>query len=179
MKNGIQKTTVAGLLCWASVAMAHVTLEQTEAFAGTYYKAVLRVGHGCEGSATRAITVRLPAGVLGAKPMPKPGWTLDIRGQKAALPTDSLGQQATHPAAEISWRANSPADYLDDAHYGEFVLRARLPGTPGLLWFKVLQTCAEGQIDWAQVPASGRSTKDLKTPAALLEVKPGEASAHH
>ena len=31
-------------------ALAHVTLKQQDAAAGSTYKAVLRVGHGCEGS---------------------------------------------------------------------------------------------------------------------------------
>ena len=46
------------------------------------------------------------------------------------------------------------------------------------MWFKVLQTCETGSIDWAQTPASGSSTKGLKTPAALLEVIESGAGGH-
>src|SRR5690606_31052936 len=60
----------------SSGALAHVTLETAEAPAGSTYKAVLRVGHGCDGAATTAIRVRIPEGVIAAKPMPKPGWEL-------------------------------------------------------------------------------------------------------
>jgi uncharacterized protein YcnI len=69
-------------------ALAHVTLEQKQAAVGTAYKAVLRVPHGCGGSPTTAIRVRLPEGVIDAKPMPKSGWTLKvIRGKYAkAMP---------------------------------------------------------------------------------------------
>jgi periplasmic copper chaperone A len=43
----------------------------------------------------------------------------------------------------------------------------------------VLQTCASGQLDWADIPAQGTSTRGMKTPAVLLEVLPGgSASAH-
>src|SRR5438270_29360 len=57
-------------------AIAHVTLESQEAKVDGGYKAVLRVPHGCNGSATTSIRVKLPEGVIGVKPMPKPGWTL-------------------------------------------------------------------------------------------------------
>ena len=33
--------------------------------------------HGCSGSPTTAIRVRVPAGIIGVKPMPKPGWQLN------------------------------------------------------------------------------------------------------
>ena len=46
------------------------------------------------------------------------------------------------------------------------------------MWFKVLQTCEKGSIDWAEVPASGTSTKGLKTPAALLEIIPSDHAGH-
>ena len=42
--------TLAVLAAIASDARAHVTLEQQQAVAGSTYKAVLRVPHGCEGS---------------------------------------------------------------------------------------------------------------------------------
>jgi uncharacterized protein YcnI len=48
---------LAGL---AGSAAAHVTLEQEEAAANSTYKAVLRVGHGCEGAATNTLRVQIP-----------------------------------------------------------------------------------------------------------------------
>ncbi|HEY1102316.1 MAG TPA: YcnI family protein [Burkholderiaceae bacterium] len=164
----------------ATSASAHITLEQREAEAGSYYKAVLRVGHGCEGAPVRAITVRLPAGFRGAKPMPKPGWTLTIRRQPLATPYDSHGRTVKDDVTEIRWEAGSQSAWLPDAHYDEFVLRGQLPAAAGPLWFKVLQTCAKGQIDWAELPASGTSTQGLKAPAALLQVTPAAPGhAHH
>ncbi len=41
-------------------AAAHVTLENREAPVGAAYKAVLRVPHGCEGTATTSLRVRIP-----------------------------------------------------------------------------------------------------------------------
>ena len=66
----------------ASPAAAHVTLEKRQAPVGSYYKAVFAVPHGCAGSPTVKLRVQIPEGVIGIKPMPKPGWTArDGQGQ--------------------------------------------------------------------------------------------------
>ena len=88
MKN----TWATLLVCAASAAHAHVTLEQPKAAAGSSYKAVFRIGHGCAGSATHTVNVALPAGFRGAKPMPKPGWTLTVRKAALAQPYESHGR---------------------------------------------------------------------------------------
>ena len=80
MKNRRNKTSLAAcaatLLCMASLpAAAHVVLEYQVANAGSYYKATFKVGHGCGTSPVKQIVVTIPAGVQGAKPMPKAGWT--------------------------------------------------------------------------------------------------------
>ena len=67
-------------------AAAHVTLETQEAKIGEPYKAVLQVPHGCEGTATTALRVRIPAGLIAVKPMSKPGWTLATTTGKYDIP---------------------------------------------------------------------------------------------
>ena len=152
------------------MAQAHVVLLEPAVAAGAGYRATFTVGHGCEGAATTTMTVRIPDGFQGAKPMPKPGWTLTVRSARLAKPYDSHGKTITDDVAEITWTANSKDSALPEAWYDEFVLRGTAPHQPGALWFKVLQGCEKGQNDWSQVPASGTSTKGLKSPAALLEV---------
>ena len=61
---------------------AHVTLEPREAPVAAAYKGVMRVPHGCEGAATISLRVRIPDGVIGVKPMPKPGWELEHRDRQ-------------------------------------------------------------------------------------------------
>jgi uncharacterized protein YcnI len=143
----------------ASSVFAHVTLADQAALAGTTYRATLRVGHGCDGAATTAIRVSIPAGFKGAKPMPKPGWTLALS------------------ATDITWTA-TPGNALPDAYYDEFVLRGGLPATAGAMWFKVLQSCEKGSVDWADIPAPGTDAHSLKTPAALLEIIPSDHVGH-
>ncbi len=158
-----------------AAAFSHVVLLERTATALSTYKAVFQVGHGCDGSPTNQIKVTLPAGLQGAKPMPKPGWTLSTQLGKLATPyDDGHGGKVTEGVTQVTWVAISKDHFLPDAHYDEFVLRVRLPKETGPLWFKVLQGCEKGSTDWADIPASGTSTKGLKTPAALLDILPAK-----
>jgi uncharacterized protein YcnI len=104
---------------------------------------------------------------------------LSIRREPLAQPYTSHGKQVTDDVTEIVWTARSVEAHLPDAQYDEFVLRGQLPDTPGPLWFKVQQLCPSGQLDWAEIPTSGTTTKGLKAPAALLNVEPATEHAHH
>jgi uncharacterized protein YcnI len=162
----------------ASAVFGHVVLEDQTALAGRSYKAVLKVGHGCAGSPTTAMHVTIPAGFMGAKPMPKAGWKLDVKTAKLAVPYDSYGKQVTEDVSEITWTAASKDSYLPDGYYDEFVLRGGLPKKDGAMWFKVLQTCDKGSNDWSQIPAAGVDAHNLKSPAALLEIIPSGTVGH-
>jgi uncharacterized protein YcnI len=165
--------SITALLLAAMVngASAHVVLDQRSAPAGSFYRGAFRVGHGCDGSATVAITVNLPDGVRGAKPMPKAGWTIERKLEKLAKPYDSHGKSVTEDVTAITWRGGP----LPDAFFDEFAIQMQLPATPGPIWFKVLQQCEKGENNWATVPASGTSTRGIKAPAALLELVPAAA----
>ena len=166
---------VAALLI-STVAQAHVTLEEPAAVANAGYKAVFRITHGCEGSPTHTVRVQIPTGFLGTKPIPKPGWKLELQRVKLAEPYDSHGRKIDETVYEVVWRAQSPETFLADAHYDEFVLRGQTPDKPGVIWFKVQQICEKGDLNWAEVPSTGSSTKGLQSPAARLEVLPGMSS---
>lgn len=166
----IASLTIASLalLALSGAARAHVVLDQTSAPAGSNLRAVFRVGHGCDGLPTRGVLVRIPAGVQGARPMPKPGWTLTTRTDKSDV-------------TEINWSANGKDSFVPDAFFDEFVLRATLPAEPGVLWFPIVQTCddngREVRNEWVQVPTEGASTRGLTRPAALLRIEPAATAA--
>ena len=156
----------------AAPASAHIVLEYQVAPASSYYKATFKVGHGCGLSPIRQIVVNIPPGVQGPKPMPKPGWSLEIAREKLATPYQDHGRTVTEEVSRITWTARTRDDYLRNEWYDEFNLQAKLPATPGVLYWRVSQICEEGRIDWEQVPAAGQTPKDLKAPAAALEILP-------
>ena len=109
-------------LCTAS---AHVTLETREAAVGAPYKAVLRVPHGCEGTATIALRVRVPDGMIAVKPMPKPGWKIDtVSGKYPKAYSHFRGAKLSEGVTEISFSGGN----LPDAYYDEFVFTGFLAG---------------------------------------------------
>jgi uncharacterized protein YcnI len=153
---------------FAAVATAHVTLERREAVAGTNYKAVLRVPHGCDGSPTRSIRVEIPAGVDNVKPMPHAGWQLSTVKAKRKSDDGSIAETVV----EVAWTGGSlPNDYYD-----EFVFRAALPDAPGtVIYFPVLQTCESGTHHWAATPATPRQAGSEPDPAPALKLLPRPA----
>lgn len=160
-------------------ATAHVVLEYQVAPAGSSYKATFKVGHGCGASPTRQIVVEVPAGMRGARPMPKPGWALDVQRDKLAQPYTSHGRSVTEDVVRVTWTARTPQDMLQSAHYDEFVLVAQAPEQAGTVYWPVRQICAEGANDWTEVPAPGQKLSDLKSPAAALEILPASGGAGH
>ncbi len=171
MKNSVHPHVLARAALAAagfalSSAQAHVTLEYQVAPAGSNYKAAFRVGHGCGASATREFAVTIPEGVRGAKPMVKPGWTIEVQRKPAA-----------QDVVRIVWRAKTPQDALPSAYYDEFVLVAQMPRQPGPLYWPVGQVCEEGRLDWTEIPRAGQNAHDLKSPAASLEILPAGDAA--
>jgi uncharacterized protein YcnI len=158
---------VAALVMLIPPALAHVTLEKSEAKPGAPYKAVFKVPHGCEGSATVKISVAIPEGVIAVKPMPKPGWQIEIeKGTYAASYGFYHGAKLAEGAKRITWSGGP----LPDDYYDEFVLSTFIAKelTPGTLYFPVDQSCETGRIAWSEIPAAGQSSHDLKAPAPGL-----------
>jgi periplasmic copper chaperone A len=162
------------LLAAQASALAHVVLDPPQATAGSHYKATLRVGHGCAGSATTLVKVFVPLGFQGARPFPKPGWTIEAPKAPLAQPYESHGRKITDEVREITWRGGP----LPDAFADEFSFVGTLPTQAGALAFKVLQECESGRHEWFDVPEPG-ATKAPAKPAPLLNVLPAAGASHH
>lgn len=173
------KCLMASTIALCSAAQAHTVLEYQVATAGQSYKATFKVGHGCGQSPTRQIVVDIPVGVQGAKPMPKPGWRLEVTREKLAKPYSSHGRMVTDDVTRISWTAKTADDMLPNGHYDEFVLVGTLPDQAGVMYWPVQQLCEQGRQDWTQVPQAGQSLGDLKSPAAALDIMPVAQSGGH
>ncbi len=155
-------------------ASAHVSFERQEAGIGSPYKAILRVPHGCDGSATLRVRVQIPEGVIGVKPMPKPGWTIETkRGPYAESYPYYHGATLTEGVREIVWHGR-----LADEHWDEFVFSGFMAKTlkdNSRLFFPTVQECESGQQAWVEIPAAGQPSRGLKFPAPsvrLIEINP-------
>ena len=99
------------LLAVCSAAHAHITLENQQAPAGSFYKAVLRVSHGCNGSATVKLRVHIAEGVTSVKMQPKPGWkAATVKGKLTVPLDDGHGNKITEVIREATWSAGRLLD---------------------------------------------------------------------
>jgi len=121
----MKKYLMAAALLAAASAHAHVSLEQNSFAAGSYQKLVFRVGHGCSGSATTAVSIRLPEGFAAMRPMPKSGWNIE------------------RSPDGLTWRGGP----LPDDFYEEFVMFGKLPAA-GSHILKIVQSCQAGSANW-------------------------------
>jgi uncharacterized protein YcnI len=162
---------------FVTTAFAHVTLETQEAKTGASYKAVFRVPHGCEGTATTTIRIKIPEGVIGVKPMPKAGWTLATTVGKYPKAYDLYHRKVTEGVTEISWSGGK----LPDDWYDEFVFQGFLAGdldTAKPAYFPVVQECEKGVHRWIEIPAEGKKPSDYREPAPALRLLPATERRH-
>lgn len=168
MRNSLMSLAAAAALLGLPAADAHVTIDPQQGPANGYFRAALRVPHGCKASPTVRVRVRIPDGVLSVKPQVKPGWTIAIVRSKLAQPLeDGHGNKITEVVSEVAWSGGR----LEDAHFDEFGLVMRLPDRANtVIHFPVVQECAEGVHRWIEIPEAGRSPQELKEPAPALRL---------
>jgi uncharacterized protein YcnI len=158
---------VGGLLL-AGPAWAHVVARPAEAKAGARVDLSLRVPHGCNGSPTVALRLKVPDDMTAVKPKLKPGWRITVT-HRAPGPADASGSAHGHGAAapvdEIAWRGGP----LPDDLYDDFELTGRLPDTPGhTLALPVVQECEQGVVRWIEPPAAGGAEPEHPAPSVRL-----------
>jgi uncharacterized protein YcnI len=158
----------------ASPAFGHIGLEPKQATVGSSYKAVFAVPHGCAGSATTKLRVQIPEGVIAAKPMPKPGWTVDAVNGKYAAEYDFHGNKVSEGVKEVVWSGGKLPDHqYDEFVVSTFITEGMKPNTT--LYFPVVQECEQGVTRWIDIPkdseAHGHGGKSL-APGVKLMPKP-------
>lgn len=163
-----------------AAASAHIGLEKPEATLGASYKAVFKVPHGCKGSPTNSVSIEIPEGIIGIKPMPKPGWTLTTeRGAYKNEYAFYHGSKLSEGVRKVTW-AGGP---LLDEHYDEFVMSSFIAGEleAGTISFPVIQLCEKSELKWVEVAAPGQNAHDLKAPAPTLKLVAAESDhgGHH
>jgi copper(I)-binding protein/uncharacterized protein YcnI len=159
---------LTGSLLAAGNASAHVTLADGRAAPGAYFTSFFRVGHGCHGSATVALRVEMPEGIVTARPQPKPGWTIAIERAPLSPPAKGEGgKPVTERVAAITWRGGP----LPDEDWDQFGFMAKLPDHAGKLYFPAIQTCEQGEERWVETAAEPGA--HLSHPAPVLEIAEG------
>lgn len=131
----------------AAPALAHIDPDPVEAQAGATLTVAFTVEHGCDGSPTVEINMRLPEGVTEPVPVPVAGWDERIE--------DGVVTYAGGPL---------PADTP-----GTFEITMTLPATPDTtIYFPFVQRCEVGEIRWIALPDDSGDEPDEPAPALDL-----------
>lgn len=132
----------AAALLPALPASAHLEPDPGQAPPGTKVTIAFVVQHGCVGSATTKLEMKLPAGISAVRIVPKAGWKGSI-------------------AKGIATWSGGP---LPSAQPSRFPLEFVTPNVPGDLQFKVVQTCEVGELDWIEQPGPNGEEPELPHP---------------
>lgn len=143
----LSTASVAFALAATSPASAHIDPDPAEAQAGSTLSIGFTVEHGCDGSPTTQLDMRLPDGVTGASPDSVEGWDGSVDGNVVTF---------------VGGR-------LPDDEEGTFSVTMTLPPTPDTtIYFPFVQRCEEGEIRWIGIPTEPGDELDEPAPALVL-----------
>ncbi|MDP4006328.1 DUF1775 domain-containing protein [Methylobacterium sp. NEAU K] len=148
----------------ATEAQAHAVMERKEASPDASYRGVVQITHGCAGSPTTQVSVTIPEGVVGAKPMPKPGWQVTTTKGAYAKAYPYYHDAISEGVKTITWTGGRlPDDEVDEFTFFARISDAFVPGQT--VYFPVQQDCDKGSYSWSEIPPAGTSAHSMKTPA--------------
>ncbi|GJE16932.1 DUF1775 domain-containing protein [Methylobacterium marchantiae] len=179
--NRISRPTIAAAVIVTlsvTAALSHAVLDRREASPNASYRGVVQITHGCDGEPTNRVSVTIPEGVIGAKPMPKPGWTLATQKGPYARAYPSYHGDVSEGVKTITWSGGSlPDDQVDEFTFLARVSDAFAPGAT--IHFPVEQDCASKTTRWSEIPAAGQDAHALKfpAPAVMIVAAQGKASS--
>jgi uncharacterized protein YcnI len=164
----------AGLLvAGAGAAAAHVTVTPSLTSAGSYSVLTFSVGHGCDGSPTTKIAIKMPEQVLSVTPTRNPEW--EVEKQMATLDEpveDAHGNEITERVDQVVYTARTP---LPDGYRDTFELQLQLPDAAGeTLTFPTVQSCEKGETAWIETPSPGEDAESLESPAPSFVLSAAE-----
>lgn len=165
----------------ASTAAAHVTVDPSNTTAGSYAVLTFAVPHGCDGSATTEVAIKIPENVRSVTPTVNPGWTIDKKMVTLDAPVaDAHGNEITQRVDQVVYTALTA---LPDDMRDAFELSVQLPDTPGeSLTFPTIQTCEQGDANWIEIADNDEAALEHPAPAFVITaagsgVDAGDSSA--
>lgn len=169
--------TVLGVAT-ATGAGAHVSASESPQPAGAYAVVTFSVPHGCDGSPTTSVRIKVPESVPQVTPTVNSNWDVSKTMVTMETPIDAgHGETIDERVDEVVYTAKTP---LPDGYRDAFELSFKTPDTPGeTLYFPVIQTCEVGETAWIDIPAAGESEDDLEHPAPAIELVAGDSADGH
>lgn len=172
MKNIVKLSVVASVLL-AQLASAHVSfIDPKPLIEGKSFKATFAIPHGCEGTPTTKVTIQIPEGVIGIKPMLKPEWKITTESKPFAKTYQQYGKSITEGVSTVTWEG-----ILPDQSYDEFTITgyfAENAKNSNDIYFPVVQNCEVGEYLWTDTSGHqhhGHDSKELGAPSLKVMKK--------
>ncbi len=158
-------------------ASAHVTITPDTTAAGSYAVLTVSVPHGCEGSSTTGIAIKMPDEIYAVTPTRNPFWNVEkVMAQLDEPITDAHGNEVTERVDQVAYTARTP---LPDGQRDAFELSLQLPDAEGeTIAFPVVQTCEKGETGWTEEAADGQDPEELEHPAPLVTITAADAEGN-
>lgn len=159
---GAAMVAIAG---FAGSALSHALMIQKDVKAGAWHIIEIGLPHGCAGSPTKAVRVKIPDGITMVRPQVKAGWNMSMTMKKMDKPIEAEGITYTESVDEIIWADGN----LGDLEFDRFAALIKFPNDPGkTMYFKTIQQCEKGEHRWVEIPAGGRKWGEYKEPAPFI-----------
>ena len=174
MRNAFLGALVAALIgTVAPVATAHVTVQPSEAIAGSFSRFVVRVPNEKPDADTTKVVVKLPP-LAFVSFEPKDGWKRKAKTVTLDEPIEAFGQEITETVGKVTWSGGriGPGEFL------EFGFSAKMPDGEETITFEALQTYTGGEVvRWTGGPDSETPAASLTTYDLGLEEGQGQLAA--
>lgn len=147
----------------AAPALAHVTIQPSEAPAGAFYRFAIRVPNERD-VANRKLTVTFPDNLIFVSFQPKEGWNRKVTMKTLDEPIEAFGASIDEVVDTVTWSGG----VINPGEFEEFYFSARVPEEEGEMEFAADQFYDGGEtVTW-----SGPEDSDNPSPRAKIVTMP-------
>lgn len=148
---GLGTTALALLVTTATGAGAHIHTSPKKVRPGASATVSFLIGHGCSGSPTTSVAIKVPATVSKVSGVAPKGWT--------ALLSKSV----------VTFTGGTLADKTK----GSFGVSFTAPAKTGPLLFPTVQSCVKGKNSWIDAPLANGEEPENPAPFVVVTNNPG------
>jgi periplasmic copper chaperone A len=138
----------------AELAIAHVESSPAQIKPGKPATIAFTIPHGCNGSATIGVDIKLPTSISETKTVAPKGWTGAI----------------TNGVAMFS------GGTLDAKTKGAFTITFTAPKSDGVLKFPTVQKCVKGRNSWIEPPNTDGTEPEYPIPTVTVSSKTAKST---